>query len=502
MKITKNKKFVGMLIFLGVVFLGFYAADTAVFQGYLTRNILYVDQKSNQRISDIPKININTLNIKYGLCYDQKCETEKPDYVIITRPVFLDVLEGFIQWKQKNGFKVGVLTVDYIHNKNKKSNPAQSIREEIKKYTKDKATKYFVLIGDTSTSYLSSDDISSTRGFHPELAYDLTVPWNVPTGHYCSPVSYLSNDPLKKGKYDQCSIGTDLYYADFDDDNWKENADGFIMRGQYSNGYWYNGKNFVKYTSDLSPDNDDRVLNFETIVARIPIRKPEEFKNIFNKFKNLQTSNSFEYLSDSSLITLEKATKDYNMECNFPNISNDQIAEKVLNCSQNQILFKKLIEAKEKIFSFTSFPPQVDSDLIKVLDKFSNTKSVLFPLFHGGANEIALGDKSLIYSYENKSNAKSFFKNIFPIWISSSCNISIFGNSGPNEDVDSLSEAVFKAEKGPVLFVVPTNYYVFLKDILDGKTVGEAFYNKGQTVARYTSVSNPLFGDPSLKLVP
>jgi hypothetical protein len=469
MQKVKNKKrlFIGLIALVAVIVIGSLVVRgenfTAMIQG------ITVEQ---------PKFSPDMLKFGGWYCYNEDCETENPSYVIITRPIFVTAIQDFVDWKRGHGFNVGVLTVEYINTIQNENNPAKNIRETIKDFAQNHNTKYFVLIGDTK---ITTNNLNFGNQ-DPNVMYDMTAEWNVPSGYYCRYDLYQTNPD-----YAECIEVTDLYYADFDDSAWAENADGYIMRGIYSNGYWHNGTNFIKYQPNYQTGEfltiDPRILDFETIVARIPIRTPEEFDNVFNKMQNYSLTSAYDFLGFHSLTDIQSS---YQQVCVHQGISDEEFASKVSNCAGSYPI-KRLIDNK---FGFhmtyqcidDSDPAQMDIAENLIL----NGQNILGPLFHGWYYQM---DPITLNNIDQ-------FVYIFPAWISHSCRIGAFSH----RDSDTISEALFKAEKGPAFFISSTNKYFFFKDSLEGKTVGEAFYNVGEVITRYTSVSNPLFGDPSLKI--
>ena len=153
--------------------------------------ILNGDNIEQQYFSELP-VNLN------GLCYNKDCESEDPDYLIITRPLFVSAIQDFIEWKENDGYNVGVLTVEYINTMKTEDNPSKNIREMIKDYKKKHSTKYFLLIGDTiSTDSNGNVDINEM--------YRMDYDWNVPSGHYCR-IDIFSGEwhPEDNNDYTKC----------------------------------------------------------------------------------------------------------------------------------------------------------------------------------------------------------------------------------------------------------------------------------------------------------
>lgn len=441
------------------------------------------DPAVDDPVSEIP----NTDNLN-GLCYDIDCLDKNPNYIIITRPLFLDTIQDFVEWKGENNFEVGVLTVEFIVDEWSQENPTKSIKEAIKYFSNFKNTDYFLLIGDTIANY--EDNPIDLEGM-----YNLDYEWNVPSGYYCALdfVDFDENeqrDGINDYSRDCLSI-TDIYYADFDE-GWEENEDGYIVRGSYYNDYWYDGE---KFRTDLDPGDDPLLMvmgneyadplefDFETIVGRIPIRKPDEFQNIFNKMQNYELNlPSVHYWRNNDL-----GNSNYHeLYCSFAGVSEEDFAKHDNTCSEDTVLLGHLLNANGVTFVEQAFDLSSDIDKEEVRNKLFGERRIVIPLFHGAQTFIEV----LLDSEVDK------FKYIFPMWVEESCNIGAFARY----DYDSLAESLLKAEKGPAFVVGPLNHYFFFKGLLDGKSVGEAFYNVGEVIVRYSAVSDNLFGDPSLKL--
>ena len=437
---------------------------------------------------------VSTPTYSKNACYNSECDNKKTTFVIITRPKFVDTIQDFINWKIKNGFTVGVLTVEHINQIYNEGNPTKNIKKEIETFANHHGTKYFLLIGDTMST-------NSEDGFDQDvnLMYDMSNDWNVPSGYFCAKEFVdPDNDGINNYSPD-CINPTDIYYADFNDEDWKENDDGYIVRGSQANSYWYDGSSFKSF---FAPENtswgyaevEKAELDFETIVARIPIREPEEFGNIFNKIKKFKPVNTVSLLTDSTLMNESEinGNEDFYVNfCSYPGVNADELATHLTWCANDYVMVKNLVRSKFGNFVYETF--DIDSNIngsdgyVEAKNKLLNETNVAIPLFHGGHSSNAA-----LYQ-----NDVSGFKNIFPAWILSSCSIGTF-TFGTE---DSLAEALIKEEKGPAFIIKPLKVYYFFKDSLEGKTVGEAFYNPGKVIFRKTGENQDnLIGDPSLKI--
>lgn len=403
-------------------------------------------------------------------CLNDECEDESIDFVIITRPLFLEALYEFTNWKVENDFSVGILTVDYIHSVKGESNPSKSMKSMIRDFVLEGDTNYFLLVGDT-TAAQSGIEIQewavgggrTTEGVDILHMYDLSLSWNVPSGHAC--------DNESRCFYEHQA--TDLYFADLDDEIWQENDDGYIISPH---------RTYNSGESDLG----DPVLDFETIVARIPIREPSEFEPIFNKFKSYERSDTLDALLDSDTFDLPISETS---SCSSPFFeSEEQAALSREGCRENIWIIKNLLEEEGYEFNAYTFDPHDETESQNAQDLLFHETNNVFEIFHGSYRTF-----SIVHS-DDVSEAST----IFPLLVPKSCYTGAFANPYYNETV---IEKLFKQENGPVLVTDPPNLYLFLKNSLEGKTVGEAFYNiNGTRGVMVVVASNVLFGDPSLRV--
>ena len=406
-------------------------------------------------------------------CFESGTEI---DYVIITRPVFTTALQDFIGWKEENGFTTGLITVDYIHDLKNMDNPSESIKEAVMDLTNSHDAEYFLLVGDTIASNIDSyydDDYYNTD---LDKMYDLDYDWNVPSGYYCRYGLYYYGPDA--GDYSLCTEISDVYYADFDEGDWAENADGYIMRDNYSNSYASDAWGNMLYENPY----DQSPLDFETIIGRIPIREPEEFENIFYKMKNFEPMREY-----NSVIEVQFDNEDLIYDTYCGGLSEEEAGEKVVACSQlNRLLLGMLDD-----YGIDYDPTVADLDSLEETDaareEMLNAEGILHPEFHG--NQLGL---ATVFT----DRWTDSFDNIFAAYIVNSCAIGAYYFY--NED--SFAEQIIKSDTGPAFVLNPMNRYVFMRGILEGKTVGEAFYNIGETYSYYNSIGDVLIGDPSLRI--
>lgn len=449
----KNKKYfwhfglgiITIAVVLAVVF-GNQVGD--LFQGKLFNNLRVQDIKPNEPFDfrqDVVK-NRKNLKLRYGLCYDADCENKAPNYVIITRPIFIDALQNFIQWKQNNGFQVGVMTVDYIDSQYSGNNNAEKIKKFITKHSTH--TNYFLLVGDTEVWKYSHEfkyNVSSNADIQSNLegAYDLTKPWNVPSGY------------VVLGEQKGMML-SDLYYADLD--NWDKNNDGILDTQPYS-----------------------EIFSFETMVGRWPVRTPEELNNVIDKTMSVKVSNMMDYWGSEEWRELY-TQKDIDEKCmNVPKNFLDQ-GSVITECIMH------LIFGYDDNTSFTvNYVTKADiaGGNLNFVNYFINTSWPIFANFHGST----YGIEGFTIDDIGK------FSKVIPLFVPRACSMIHYYL----RTVDAFSEALVKAKKGPATLVVPPNDYYFFQQLAKGKTIGEAFYPKENKwmLNRWYST---LLGDPSLKI--
>lgn len=411
-------------------------------------------------------------SITKDYCLNSECLSEISDYIIITRPKFIDAIEEFVTWKDGQGFDVGIITVEYIDDNYSGADISRKMKSLIKDFANNKGAQYFVLIGDAAQSSTVNPELDKNILFN--LSYD----WNVPSSYYCSISSYNSAGE----DYSSCISGTDLFYADFDETGWQENTDGYIMRGIYSNSYYLRNSEIIKYTTDSTDPHD---LDFETIVARIPIREASEFENIFYKLRNYQPT-GFDLITSEELFNEEVNTERFNTECVSELFTTDYLKGKIYNCTDNSVANINYLEENDSMTSRYIFDITNTNEKELAKSQILNNKKNAVISFHGYFNNIE------VFHENDASN----FMNIFPAWFPYACSMSAFTFG----HTDVLAETILKAQKGPAMVIYPTNEFDFLQGVLSGKTVGEAYYNKNAIVPRYVSANNILFGDPSLKI--
>lgn len=122
--------------------------------------------------------------------------SENQGFLIVTRDMFIDSLDEFIQWKALRGFQVHVVTAEWIQDNVAGADLRIKIRNCIRDYYYTQGVKYAMLVGDSVDVSVEYDEIQPV----PELSED----WNLPAGYYWW-------DSLGGAQY------TTLYYSDLSD---------------------------------------------------------------------------------------------------------------------------------------------------------------------------------------------------------------------------------------------------------------------------------------------
>jgi len=386
------------------------------------------------------------------VCTNQQCLNSNIDYLIITRPIFNEsgYFQDFVKWKKDNGFKVGLLTVEWINKNYSGKNVAEKIKNAIydNNFNGGKK-KYVLLVGDTQENLPTNFD---GDWYEPTEMYDLNKEWNVPTGVFLTTVSDMY------GVYNYMSF-SDLYFADKDELPLNSSGHPFIQP-------------------------PDTFFDFEMIVGRLPIRFPAEINNILKKSQIVKPVSEVNFVLDTNLNKPLQEDK-----CKDPSILESGDIEKInkdtecytdLNYSTDKALLNSGISLNKNILDVFN-----STELEQARSLIFNNSGVLLVNSHG-----------LHTLNEMFSNADvSKFKNIFPLYVAASC----MNNAFYDGAIDSLTETLLKSEKGPAVVLGLLDRYFFYKDLLNGKSVGEAFFSSLK-LHRGQWILQDLLGDPSLKI--
>jgi hypothetical protein len=142
---------------------------------------------------------------------------ESKGFLIVTREMFVQTLEPFIQWKQFNGFNVNVVTAEWIDENIPGADVRIKIRNCLRQYHYDNSVEYVMLVGD------SLDIIEPGNETQPTPL--LTEDWNMPAGYYWWNLSTSEGTPFG-AQY------TSIYYSDLSD-KLSYNETEFLYSGDY-----------------------------------------------------------------------------------------------------------------------------------------------------------------------------------------------------------------------------------------------------------------------------
>lgn len=384
-------------------------------------------------------------------CYNNGCKvgSERFNFLIITRPMFVKKdLNTFITWKNSKGFNVGLMTADFIAENYAGENLGIKIRNAIQSMKDSNGVAFVLLIGDTGPiNTLEGED-----NYGEALilsSYSLTIPWNVPTMYYD-----------RFGTDKTALIPSDL---------------------PYTNTYSWITPPIVNPTS--------YELNFvaRLYLGRWPLRTTEELKKVIQKTMSAPLIQKLRLIQDSSFaVPMNEHCRTWPPDNRFEYFCYID----VFNVAKTRLFEGKIPYTSDNIN--TADTEIATNALNLILSTPSDT--ALLEGFHGSHISLIIGRSYL----SAMTNVNDFF-NVFPVFYSESCDMGAYFNAPNGNDVDSLAEALIKSDKGPVIYVQPPNPYYFFENLLNLKTIGEAFY-AGTNVYVYGPNSFYLFADPSLIL--
>ncbi|RLG52184.1 MAG: hypothetical protein DRN96_03395 [Thermoproteota archaeon] len=172
------------------------------------------------------------------------------DYLIITREMFLQALQSFVNWKKSLGFKVKVATLEEIVRTQGGRDSAEKIRNYIRQLYGREAVKWVLLVGDADP-----DDV------HREPKYLVDKPWEIPVRYAYNP------DGVERFGIIEPPVSytpTDMYYACLDG-TWDKDRDGV---------YGESRRNSTENEVDWFP---------EVYVGRLCVRTVEELRDMLAK---------------------------------------------------------------------------------------------------------------------------------------------------------------------------------------------------------------------------
>lgn len=379
------------------------------------------------------------------VCRNESCQ--EPgfmfDYLIVTRPLFEDALTPFIAWKTSKGYRVGLITVEWIDASFPGRHLAERIKTGLHTLRRQDGVVYVLLVGDTTIS---------EKRFDIELvmeSYTLRLPWNVPTGFY----RRIALDPPGE------VLPSDSYFVE--DRDWDPQNTG------------------------LNPVPDQKVgegtLDATLFIGRWPVRLPQDLAPIIAKTIAAAPVSNILFTSDNSL------DADGQRSCPvYPPAPNNRFFCYLDTFATARTLFYEGNAPwlqTDTLFIDTAKPGAVQG----LLEKLNTANGVVFASYHGGLDCWLLAADHCYRANEIK------FSNIFPLLEIESCNVfSFYARSG-----DSFAEQLLKSPTGPAVLTISPASVPFLEVLRNGETIGKALWRSGAT---YVYWPNPmeLLGDPSL----
>ena len=434
-----------ILLFSTIATAGFWQDVTGMFSVSLSKLF-------KKKVTDTPIPTTSVRPFIKDYCLNSECNTlTNISFLIITRPLFVSNLSEFIKWKKETGFKVGILTVEWINENFAGENLGIKVRNALHSMKRTNGVKFVLLIGDTQVEG-SGDEEDYISPFTQESilnSYILERPWNVPAMYYAR-------------------LGSGTYATDTDD----------VMPSD------------LPYTTNYSwlepPIANPRTseINFvaDIYVGRWPVRTTDELNNIVQKTINMHPIKKVVIIMDQSLYNPRREAclawpPDSTQEVFCYLEMQNEIRARVLNGKIPYELILVNISNQTDAFNARDRILSIPND------------TLLFESFHGSSTGIGIGESS-IHNEDFED-----FRYIFPLFHAISCNIGAYYLYGR----DMFSEALIKSVRGPAIYAEIPNPYFFYLNLLAGKTVGESYYS-GTNFYVYCANTHNLMGDPSLIL--
>ena len=365
------------------------------------------------------------------------------DYLIVTRPVFIDALTPFINWKTGQGFHVGLVTVDWLDSAYPGRHLAEKMKTGMHELRKRTGVVYVLLVGDTA---IPADDFRVSSVLY---SYKLSIDFNVPTGFY----RRLDDDPSGE------VLPSDAYFVE--DRDWDPANTGVNPR----------------------PDNmatGEGTLQADLYLGRWSVQEPAQIAPLFEKTRSAGLAGSIFFSADKTLYDGETT-----LCTSWPPAWYESFA-----CYLDAV-----IVARDRFFK--SYSPHITTESSFVdltdpgqasafLERFLSNQGVMVVVYHGSYDCWQLSEECI-------PSAEIRFENIFPLLEGEACSVSAFYF----DEGISVSESLSLAPTGPAVFSQAPNPVLYLKALRDGEPVGKAFW---QAASAYLYWPNPilLLGDPSL----
>jgi hypothetical protein len=389
----------------------------------------------------------------FAVCYEGACPGSTIDYLIVTRPLFVEALTPFINWKSDQGFRVGVVTVEWLAGEYSGRHLAERMKtgmHDLRKKAAGGGTLYVLLVGDTEVK-IADFSIQALMA-----SYDLNIDWNVPTGFY----RRIHNDPP------DTILPSDAYFVE--DRDWDPGNTGL----------------------NPVPDQSQGQGSFEATLylGRWSVRDPSEIGPIFEKTRNASPADKILFATDDEFTGGNYCTSwpptGYSGPNNYASCYlNTEVVESRLFGGNAPWL------TTESLIVDVTDPDQTDY----LIQTFLNYQGAINANFHG------------FYYYLDLSKAGAGcckpedlqFQTLFPLLTLSSCDVGALYTGSR----DTIIETILKHPSGPAVVAQPGHdEYHYYEYLLQGRSVGQAFWQAG---SHYVYWLNPivLFGDPSLTVL-
>lgn len=417
-------------------------------------------------------------------CCDRACaDGAAPEFLIVTRPMFVDALQPFVRFKHDQGYAVGVVTLESLVEARSGASHvalADGLKQALAAYHA-RGTRFALLVGDARVTPLADGSVPSTPGAHAEMD-SLALPWSVPTGYYFRD---LPDEKFPSEEY------SDVFFADLAD--WDPDRDGV------------NG----------SLDTVQSDLGAMLLLGRWPVRTAAEIAAITDKTIDVAGRAARGELPRKQHVfasTEFGATDDLPAECSAPYETSEAIGwyMQKATCERGLSAARAALERAGFVSEF--HPSAIEPTELEraTFDRlFGSPGGMVLISYHGNHDYLAAPTPL------TTTNVR--FEATFPLLANFACLVAGFEHG----DDDALDEALIKAVPGPAIVASPGNTRALYERIAAGRSIGEAFYASkleeralaerwrrapgmwlGSGNGLTLQANDVLFGDPSLVLYP
>ena len=385
------------------------------------------------------------------VCQDETCLSASFNYLIVTRPLFIESLVPFAEWKAAAGYRVGLATVEWMDQRFEGRHVAERMKTAMHALRRQAGVVYVLLVGDTLVEYFN---------FKVEAildSYVLDEPWNVPTGYY----RRIETDPPGE------VLPSDVYFVE--DRDWDAQGIG---------------------TSEIANPNGEGSFDATLFVGRWTVQTPEDIAPILSKTMRVSPADSVWFTVDATGLSTDEVCP-----TDWPPPSNPEARPprfKEFFCYlDTMVKARSVFEASPWLQTeYSAVDVHEPAQTTALRERLLRNEDPIVISYHGSHDCMLLGSQCV--------SAKDLrFESVFPLFEAESCLIATFYFS--LDGSESFSETLLKAETGPALVTQAPNPYLFLIGLRKGQSVGEALWRSGAT---YVYWPNPmlLLGDPSLQV--